>query len=351
MERLLDSKLEKVLFHVLIALCLVAMLLLGPWTGLEAWFKVSKWAILIYPLVLYSFPQFFKLGKWIYFILFSLGQLFVAAGLDCIPLVFLGEESFLNFKFNDQYLEDGLRWGPSFRPLSLAVYYLLYVILNGLYVFLFLALATIWQSFKDKLKREELKKEKLQMELKYIRQQQHPHFLFNNLNNLYVLIDEDPALAKKTLIQFSELLRYTVYQSQEKLVSAARELHYIKNYVYLQQLRSDFNCSIVIPKNGEAQEWKIPPFTFFILIENAFKHGDLGKNEGGFLHIEAHADSVRLLLKVENSVGTITESLEQGGFGLSSLRKLLRAHFPKSHSLELEKIENRFTAKLRLWKS
>ena len=129
-----------------------------------------------------------------------------------------------------------------------------------------------WMSTRNREK--ELEREKLEAELKFLRSQMNPHFLFNTINSIFVLINKNPAVASQSLAKFSELLRYQLYECNEPQIPLNRELTYVGNFIELQGLRQDhdyIDLKVNID-NRHVDDFSIAPFVIIPFIENAFKH-------------------------------------------------------------------------------
>ncbi|HTB53294.1 MAG TPA: histidine kinase [Ferruginibacter sp.] len=116
-----------------------------------------------------------------------------------------------------------------------------------------------------------LEKERIKNELDYLKAQINPHALFNSLNTIYGYIDKDNQIARNTLLQFSELLRYQLYDCGAEKVDLEKEIDYIKNYIVFQRLRKDEKLTVLFEIENIEPGLKIAPLLLMILIENAFK--------------------------------------------------------------------------------
>ena len=222
------------------------------------------------------------------------------------------------------FTDDGLQWGDL---AAINVIPLLYTLIYYGYM----RSRTWLDAFTDeKVKREKLANDQLSTELQFLRAQYHPHFLFNALNTIYFQMDEDVPGAKKTLEQFSELLRYQLYDQQDK-VPLQREIHYLDNYIALQKARNDemLNLAWHYTDNGLAADVSIYPLLLLPLVENAFKYvgGDFA------LSISLAVTAQNLQIIVENSLGSST-SVKPGGIGLANLRRRLALLYPGRHRFE-----------------
>lgn len=191
---------------------------------------------------------------------------------------------------------------------------------------------------------EKLTNDHLQTELKFLRAQYHPHFLFNALNTIYFQVDDDVAGAKQSIELLSELLRYQLYDRQHE-VSIKQELDYLQNYILLQKVRASKKMVLTVDFDEELTEQQIYPLLFLPLVENAFKY------VGGKYHIDITAESIAdgVLLRVKNDLPEhIQSNPESSGIGIENLNRRLELLYPNCHKLTLNKQPDYFIAELEL---
>ncbi len=197
----------------------------------------------------------------------------------------------------------------------------------------------------SKIELEKITNDHLQTELKFLKAQYHPHFLFNALNTIYFQMDEDVAAAKKSVEKFSELLRYQLYD-QSRTVPVSQEIHYLKNFIQLAQARSSEKLRLETRFDDNLNGQQVYPLLFLPLVENAFKY------VGGDYHLEisvgVHEGTIQV--RVENGIpACIPEQNEtRRGIGLENLRRRLELLYPGKHSFTAEKDQTSFTAALTL---
>ncbi len=177
----------------------------------------------------------------------------------------------------------------------------------------------------------ELEQKNTQSELSMLRHQLQPHFLFNNLNTIYFLMESNPGLAREVMINLSDLLSHQLYDARKDLVPLKNEFDSIESYLKIQQVRhADFlRLEYQLPAVDE--ELKIAPMILITFIENAFKHGQ--KEEGYFIEIVAELAGHDLSLRVINTVGQAVEG--PGGIGLENVKRRLSLIYPNKHHLEI----------------
>jgi len=179
-------------------------------------------------------------------------------------------------------------------------------------------------------------------ELKFLRAQYHPHFLFNALNTVYFQMDEDVPAAKHSLEQLAELLRYQLYDQQQP-VRIVQELQYLRSYLALQRLRSSEKLRLSVELDPQLHEQRLYPLLLLPLLENAFKYVG-GTYE---LRVSAELRADGLQFRVVNSVAA-ERTPRPGGIGLDNLRRRLQLLYPGRHALTLNASPTYFAADLTL---
>jgi LytS/YehU family sensor histidine kinase len=197
-----------------------------------------------------------------------------------------------------------------------------------------------------------LEKEKLETELRFLRSQFNPHFLFNTINSIFVLINKDPASASEALARFSDLLRYQLYECTGERIPIRQELHYLDNFIGLEKLRHSadrFHLSINI-SNEYQEDLLIAPFVLIPFVENAFKHVSRSRDQDNFISISLSFDRERLTFEATNSIRKQNEIsrevLAQNGVGLKNVRRRLDLTYGDRHDLTIRQDGDRFTAAL-----
>ena len=178
-----------------------------------------------------------------------------------------------------------------------------------------------------------------------LRSQINPHFLFNTLNNISALIEYDRNKAQETVEKLSEMMSYMVYEGNEGFIYIKDELNFIKNYIHLQEIRIGKENFAEINTKNVPGEMKIATMLLIPLVENAFKYCDKSVEKGILIHMTA--DKKEICFMVKNIISKdSTNNLEKGGFGLKNLKERLVLLYPEKHSLEINKQNNFFSAKL-----
>jgi len=192
-----------------------------------------------------------------------------------------------------------------------------------------------------------LEKEKSQNELDLLKQQLNPHFFFNTLNNLYALSLQKSDKTPESILQLSELMRYTIYKGKEKTVKLAQELDYITDYIQLQQIRLRKTLHFEFEKQVSNDQVEIAPLLLIVFIENAFKHGIEPADGEASLKLTLISTEQTLTFCAENSFDP-EEISPQSGIGIDNLRKRLELLYPNQHTLDINTIGNIFKAQLKI---
>jgi len=213
-------------------------------------------------------------------------------------------------------------------------------------------LSTAYKTARIALHREKeaavLKSENLQSELKFLKSQINPHFLFNALNNIYTLSMIHSEKTPEMILKLSDMLRYILYDCQEEKVSLQKEIDYIRNYIDLQKLKEERSSSITIDVSADGR-LKIAPMLLIPFIENAFKHGNVFFEDSGWLYIHLSTDNGRLHFSVRNSLPDREFTKDTaGGIGLENVRKRLNMLYKDVYELSINRIENEYIVDLKL---
>ena len=184
-------------------------------------------------------------------------------------------------------------------------------------------------------------------ELKFLRSQVNPHFLFNTLNNLYALVNVGSPLALPVLDKLSSLLRYALYQ-QEAAVPLERELQSVSDLLDLERIRQPAVRVADVRVETIRQHWQLPPLLLLPFVENACKHGDLRSATEPLSISVAETDS-ELRIRFRNAIRRQTDGRDEvGGIGLTNVRQRLELLYPQRHDLAIAATDDIFTVDLTL---
>ena len=199
--------------------------------------------------------------------------------------------------------------------------------------------------------KEELAQKSFEMELALIKSQINPHFLFNTINNIDVLITKDASLASEYLNKLSDILRYMVYETKSEKIALAKELGYIEKYLELEKIRTANPDYVNFKVEGNPNNLTIAPMILFPFIENAFKHTANRKNSNSIC-IKALIEKDRLVFECENSYQKNAENKQDfSGLGNDLIKKRLMLLYPEKHLLEIADNEGIYKVKLTLYEN
>lgn len=223
-------------------------------------------------------------------------------------------------------------------------------------IFAVLVLILFWNSiyftyhYFQKLRQQEmdnisLDAKKTEIELKNLRSQLNPHFLFNLLNSIRALVDIDPEQAKNAITHLSILLRKSLILGKENLIPLQEELEMVSNYLDLEKIRFEERLQVLLIHDEQLNYFLIPPFSLQLLVENAIKHGIAHLVNGGKITIETKKADNLVLISVSNT-GKINTKRSQSGIGLENMKKRLEIQFKGMADFQLHEDEDTVRALL-----
>ncbi len=208
-----------------------------------------------------------------------------------------------------------------------------------------------WDLIRKQQEVEELKASMEESELKFLKSQINPHFLFNNLNNLYSYALENSPKTPEIILEMSAVLRYMLYECKEKYVPLSNELKQLGNFVRLNEMQVEErgNVEFSAPEPID-QSHRIAPLILMVFVENAFKHSTSSQADNIFIKIDiVLSDNGMLEFRCENSYkeNSNDDSLSKG-IGLQNAKKRLDLIYPQAHKLSIEELPDRYVVNLSL---
>jgi len=288
--------------------------------------------ISFYTFYIFLFERFLSRGKIAALIFFGC--------LTCLSSAFVGAFALLvQFSANKPVFTEA----GSFS--GLIVWLFLVAAIHGIIALVIKGFITWYDEIKLK---EELAEKNYEMELELIKSQINPHFLFNTINNIDVLITKDSARASEYLNKLSDILRYMVYKTKTEKIPLADELNYIEKYLALQKIRASNPDYINFEISGSAGNLTIAPMILFPFIENAFKHTE-NKKSSDAINIKILIEEKKFVFECENMYRkNLQIKRGDGGLGNELIEKRLMLLYPGKHRLEVEKDEQVYKVKLSL---
>jgi hypothetical protein len=199
---------------------------------------------------------------------------------------------------------------------------------------------------QNQLKEAQLQLVNQQTELSFLRSQVNPHFLFNSLNNIYSLVYHQSEQSLAAIAKLSDLLRYMLYDTNEK-VPLQKELDYINKYIELQQMRFESTAPIHVTISGNTDRASIPPLLLIPFVENAFKHGDMKNPQA--IAIRLSVDDAAIHFNISNPIGHHQKDAS-GGIGLENVQRRLELLYPRRHTLQVSQTAAIFDVQLEIRK-
>jgi len=192
----------------------------------------------------------------------------------------------------------------------------------------------------------ELQSSILESELKLLKNQINPHFLFNMLNNANVLLKKDKEEASRVLLKLEDMLRYQIKDSTKEQVLLSSDIHFLNDFLKLEQIRRDHFEYRIFTK-GNTDQIKIPPFLFITFVENAIKHNP-DNEKLSYVYVSFYIEDNKLEFICLNSKPVEMEIKKREGIGLKNIKRRLAILFPGKHALEIKNEEDKYTVKLIL---
>jgi len=202
-------------------------------------------------------------------------------------------------------------------------------------------------SQRSKEKEKGLIKEKLEAELKFLRTQTNPHFLFNTLNNIYALARKKSDDTADVVLRLSKLLRFMLYESKKDSISIAEELRVLNDYIELEKIRYNERLTICFTRSIDNETQPIAPLILLPFVENAFKHGASETRFNSFIHLDVQLQKGQLIFTIENSTEDDEKRKIIENIGLSNVRRQLELMYPE-HSLDIKYGDKIFKVKLTI---
>lgn len=207
-----------------------------------------------------------------------------------------------------------------------------------------------WDALQKQREMQQLKDAVKESELEYLRSQINPHFLFNNLNNLYAHAMEHSPKTPEIILELSSVLRYMLYDCKEKFVPLTKEIEQMKNYIGLNELQIEGRGTVNFKAEELPSAFKIAPLILMVFIENAFKHSASSQTEKIDIAISLDVTENGVLqFNCTNTYGpsSNTDSLDKG-IGLENVRKRLELLYPDAHELSINDKAGHYVVELNM---
>lgn len=339
-----------------IYICKMTQRLNKPISAKEVYFQLALHMLV---LVFYSFDKrypHFEFHSIAFFLNYTLGTLFISyyllpkflypkkhlaflfSTLVVIILLILSEEFFLEKIF---FPDTRGRYFPG-------VFFSLLDVLPVIAILSGFKFA--WDAMGKQKELDQLQLNMQESELKFLKSQINPHFLFNNLNNLYSYAIESSPKTPTIILELSSVLRYMLYECKEKYVPLSKELKQLESFTRLNELQIEERGTVVYKAPTINSNFKIAPLILSVFIENAFKHSQNGQSENILIEItiDVSGDG-KLKFNCKNNYSPQAETIDTShGIGLENVRKRLGLLYPETHQLDIRKSENMYEVSLSL---
>jgi len=293
---------------------------------------VIFYAAIIYLNLLYLIPNFLTAKRFWIYVSLLLGSVLILTPIKVAIQVFLFA--------NEPTIQSSLVENQSYYFLSM------FLIMGSSTIYSIISEWLIHQSEK-----RDLQTQTMQSELKFLRSQVNPHFLFNTLNNLYALTLKKSDDAPEIVLKLSEIMRYMLYECNERTVSLSKEITYLRNYLDLEQLRQSRDIKIDMQVIGNVSDHRIAPLIFIPFVENSFKHGLNNQISEGYVTIVLKVESNKLEFMIENSKPATQPAQthrRSGGIGLVNVKRRLNLIYADRYRLKINNEPNSYQVNLIL---
>jgi sensor histidine kinase YesM len=298
-------------------------------------------AVLVYPLLYFILPRYVFNGKYIkaslWFVVFLLLTYTVSAAFY-IALPWL-QVIWTNFKLFSK--------GSISAKIGLAYLASMQGALTGA------GLAASFKMFKHyylkNLRNQQLQKENIESQLRLLRAQVHPHFLFNTLNNIYSQTQLESPKGSKMIMGLSDILRYILYEGQKPVVPLKQELMMITEYINLEKIRYGNKLDVHVLVPDKTEDICIAPLLLLPFVENCFKHGTSNVLEDPWINLTIELNDTILVMKLMNGKAQLKDNIQgKSGIGINNVRQRLDLLYNGKHDLQIREEDDVFVVDLKV---
>jgi len=290
--------------------------------------RIGLCAGLVYGNLYFLIPRIFRRSKFLYWVLLSL--------MTALFMLLYKTTYFTTTSVVSEVPID--LWPRIINRFIVAVRFLLFS--------LFMKFIQDW--FKQEKKISEITTTQLTTELRYLRSQINPHFLFNTLNNIYSLTLKKSNKAPEVVMRLSEMMEYMLHENDEMKVPLEKEILNLSNYLEIERIRQGNNAVIDFEITGKTDDKQIAPLLFLPLLENAVKHGINKSIEGAFLKARISIEDKQLTFSVENNNPIQGSTIKRDGIGLQNLKKRLELFYMNCYAMQIEDGKNKYKVELTI---
>ena len=207
---------------------------------------------------------------------------------------------------------------------------------------------------EEKIISDQLKSEKLDMELRYLKSQINPHFLFNALNNIYSMVYTHDDNAADGVLKLSEMLRYVLVDCQAEMIPLSKEIKYVENFIDFQMMRMGGYRDVHFEKDVEKEDFMIAPMLLQPFIENCFKYSRLETHPDGYVHVSIQQSGNNFRFEAVNTVAENARPLvpvseaRKSGIGQKNVQQRLMLHYAEDYVFDIEQDNNTYKVRIEL---
>lgn len=279
--------------------------------------------------------HFFDHKRYVEFTFYLILSLYFISVANRIFIVDIAEPFFTNESKNSLF--------SIFTDIRYLLFHYTFPIISGAFIFISIM---FFMRYKDEKENTvQLEKQKTELELKSLKSQLNPHFLFNTLNNIYSLSISHSDQTPQSISQLSDILDYVLHKGQKKWVSAADELSIIDDYIALESLRYSQQRLKIKRKITLTSVNFIPPLLYLTLVENVFKHGAGKNSEPTEIKIELETNTQHSIFRIENTY-SISSGHDEKGIGLQNIKRQLEHYYRDHYTFHISREKNTFSVEI-----
>lgn len=279
--------------------------------------------ILFYTHSWWIFPKYFEEKKYGHYLTFVLLLIVLITAIMLVADMYLFE------KFHTQKEKEIPLIFPIFRHISILLFF----------YFTSFAYSLILKLRAQSLREKKLSEEKLQTEIRLLKAQIDPHFIFNSLNNIYSLAYESNERTPEAILMLSQMLRYVYYDCSKDRVPVSAEIDYINNYIAFQRMKSSHKQAIKFDYTSSVKSKRIAPMLFIPFIENSFKYSKIEEYPEGFVNIGLHETEEGIAFTIKNSIPEKSKAQNGSGTGIKNVKNRLKLTYPGRYKLNIQSSE------------
>jgi len=332
-KHITTQKLLAIAWAVVFILAFLSMLQYDPplQAITYATITVAFYASIIYGHTYWLIPRFYACKKYVTYIILLL----------LLLLATIVARTLLNMFVYNQY------FATTKEVLTMRPFY--FSAFTASFIFLFsIMLRLALDYFALNKKQEAIKAEQTATELNLLKQQVHPHFLFNTLNNIYYVASNESPAAADLIERLSGIMRYFIEESKKDRVLLKDEIELLKSYIELERIRMRFEMPVTFDVQWHIDSFTVPPLMLLPLVENIFKHGVDKRSRDNFAEITLTINKQMLVFTTRNRAHTLPQQVHSSKTGLVNLDKRLQLYYGKNYLLSTQRQDGIFTATLQI---